>query len=113
MSAWRLTLRTLAQLGGRATTDQIADVTIDSPRSALRQLSRLGMVEHDPAPKGTPVLWRITERGRLWCEGRIDIVPMTERKTGGRAAMRFAATWLMSLPQGVRIASQATGGEPA
>lgn len=113
MSAWRLAIRTLYTLGGQATTAEIAGVTIDCPKSALRQLIRLQMVEHDPAPKGTPVLWRITERGLQWCEGRIDIVPMTERKTGGRSVMRFAATWLMSLPQGVRIGAEAPEGEPA
>lgn len=98
MSAWRLTLRTLGQLGGSATTAQIADVTIDSPRSALHQLMRLGLVEHDPAPKSAPVVWRLTSRGRAWCEGRLEVVPWKGRPTGGRPRQRFVATWLASFP---------------
>jgi hypothetical protein len=97
MSAWRFTLRTLGQLGGSATTAQIADVTIDSPKSALHQLMRLGMVEHDPAPKGVAVVWRLTPKGQAWCQGRLTVVPMRERDAG-KAKQRFAATWLMSYP---------------
>lgn len=116
MSAWRLAARALYENGGSGTFADICDP------SALQQLQHFGLAT-STGTRGGPnknVTWSLTQLGIYWCEGRVAAVcgphPLdralrdkTKRHASldvyrprGRATW-FVATWLMSLPHGVRI----------
>jgi hypothetical protein len=107
MSAWRFTLKQLHELGGRATYAEIAERTVDDPRSALRQARVLGLVDHDPFTSACSIeerrigaTWWLTDRGRQWCDGAITDARL--RQPGqriGRPRLAFTATWLAPLLQ--------------
>lgn len=97
MSAWRHAVRAMYALGGARTTAEIADRTIDDPRSGLFQALKLGLVEHPKARPGAAVKWKLTQRGIDWCENRVT---HTWDRPGGR---RWVATWLSSLPRGISL----------
>lgn len=65
-------------------------------RRSLHRARKLGLIESHKKPTGHR--YKLTEKGRDWIEGRLTI----ERK-GNSAGMHQRATWLASLPQGVRI----------
>lgn len=93
MSGWRVIVQELAgtpqpvALPGR---DYDARVAV-----SLGLIESCGRATSGPAPR--PILYRVTEAGRLLAEGKVK----TEgRKTGrtGRPELRLAATWLRALP---------------
>jgi hypothetical protein len=102
MSAWRLAVRTLYEIG--PSTSLRVDVYAGGVdvKNALTQAAKLGLV-HSPGRNGSGV-WSLTQLGVDWCEGRAVelLAPRTRGSVGQR--MRFAATWLSSLPRGIRLA---------
>lgn len=113
MSMWRITIRTLHELGGKATTTEIArgsGFQAYEVGEELRYLKAMGMVEGGGTSGGRRGMatWALTECGVAYCEGRIAVV---RDHDGQRKALgirgtrmpRFVATWLSSLPKGIRI----------
>lgn len=100
MSSWRLLARALNDLGGEATSAQL-ELKIGGAFAvggALVQLRQLGLAERvgNWRGRGVRCTWRLTQRGVDWCEGRLTTA-------GRKGGMRFIATWLASLPRGLRI----------
>jgi hypothetical protein len=100
MSQWRIDLQRLYALGGSATTPEIDDASAENPTNALYKAKEMGLVEGGGRRgQSAPATWTLTKLGRDLIEGRVT--PYNKRD--GRKK-RFAATWLSSLPQGIRIA---------
>jgi hypothetical protein len=108
VSGWRLAVKTLYGLGGRATTPQIETrlPTMSSLHRGLWVALNLGLVEHGEWRNRDPIPWTLTELGRHWCEGRV-VERQAARRAGQRGeSMRFVATWLMALPRGLAIGAR-------
>lgn len=112
MSRWRLAVRALHELGGRADTFAIADQMIEANRptgSALSEAKLFGLVTSERRRDGLCV-WSLTTLGADFCEGRVALG--RQARDGTRAAIpgkpgsrqpSFVATWLKALPMGVRL----------
>ena len=103
MSTWRLIVRALHDIGGSGTNVQIRKrmggvMALDSSgvSAELSRAARLGVVSRAGRCKNE-VRWQITPLGLDWAEGRITMI---RSRPGGR---RWVATWLASLPRGLRI----------
>lgn len=102
MTTWRIVTRSLYDLGGTATNAQIRrnlPMCVITAGVALNRAAEFGLV-HRTGPK-TQSHWHLTTHGWDWCENKIQQV---ETRPGGR---RWVATWLISLPRGVRIHQKA------
>jgi len=67
-------------------------------REGLHVAKRYGLAELT-GRKGQPQrFWILTSKGRAWAEGRLEFV-----HNGPTAKACFRATWLESLPRGLRI----------
>lgn len=102
MSAWRLAFRTLARLGGTATSAQV-ELECGGSIVAINALSlarRMGLVESSTTPgQGRVNSWSITPFGEEYLLGTVE-----QRESRGSGTGRYwAATWLRSLPRGLRI----------
>lgn len=107
MSGWRIAIRTLHQLGGTARTDRVAGLTrlVDAGR-ALADARELGLVTGDGRRgPGVAATWTLTPLGRDFCEGRVAQAPASRLRQRGRI---FVATWLASLPRGIRLQEGST-----
>lgn len=102
MSTWRLIVRALHDIGGSGTNAQIRkrmggvlefEPTLVSAH--LCSATRVGVVSS--SGRKTDNVWTLTPAGLAWIEGRITLV---RSRPGGR---RWVATWLESLPRGLRI----------
>jgi hypothetical protein len=106
MSAWRLTVQALYEMGGTASSDDLAlaGVPDHGPKEAgMRKLAactgRGGReVRH---------LWYLTDLGIAWCEGRAMLAP-TGPNDGKRGGYRFVATWLAAWPGPIAIQQRET-----
>lgn len=93
MSGWRILVRDVAAmpqpcaLEGRDSDARLA--------VALGLLESCGRRTDGPTPR--PILYRVTEAGRLFAEGRLAL---ESRRTGrpGRPSLRPVATWPRALP---------------
>lgn len=92
MSAWKLVLRRLYSLGGEAPRNKIDDGTVYSISGALNLLARCGLVK-SPGMHGyqRPMPWKITPKGILFCEGKLEAI------RDGPKGMKWRATWLNPL----------------
>jgi hypothetical protein len=104
MSAWKIVVRRLHNLGGTANTRRLDDGSFDCLQ-ALACSRRLGLtVSTGRSPEGAT--HSLTERGLLWCEGKL-------RDTRGegtamtRKSMGLIATWLRALPDTVYLPNPA------
>jgi hypothetical protein len=117
MSAWRLAMRVIGQLGGEATTAEVDKAggtgLFPGPSSASSALSlahRMGLLESEvingyrggrSCGKGGHIMrWHVSPLGWRFLDGRVALRPSIRNKSGGRY---FGATWLDSLPLDVRI----------
>ena len=75
---------------------QGGDVNYLEDRTSLRSARKLGLVGAGGKVRGEA--YTLTQKGLDWIEGRLSI----ERK-GNSAGMHQRATWLASLPQGLRL----------
>ena len=77
MSAWRLLVKSLHQLGGGPLRLAQFDEGIAArPYSAMLTAENLGLVT-DTRPRkdhGSPCIWQLTELGEALCEGRAKVV---------------------------------------
>lgn len=104
MSAWRILVRNLhAQGGGPLPMRAFDPVLGQTPDEQMQSAKRLGLVESRRV-KFT-WLWTLTERGRAWCEGRLEIVETVNRGrgVGGRGKLALKATWLQAMPRAGEI----------
>ena len=106
MSSWILLVRAIHAAGGEAPRRQL-DYAVESAEltvtNALQEARRRGLVESDHRGCKSSI-WRLTELGRAFCEGRAEARKYMGTGTrGGRPRIVIAATWLSSLPQGIRI----------
>ena len=93
MSCWRMLAHRLYKLGGTAPTRKLDDGTFGVFSGVARIARVYGLIQQLPGrAKNRP--WTLTEKGKLFCEGKIVAVNMASQ--GG---MKFRATWLLSLPQ--------------
>jgi len=98
VSAWRLAARDLYENGGSGTWSDVPDY------KALRALVRLGLATNtgtNRSGKGSPDVWTLTQLGRDYCEGRIAV-----ETARGFKRHKVQATWLASLPKGIRLESR-------
>ncbi len=100
MSAWRLAVEALYEMGGTASASDmaLAGVPERGPRAArgLKLVSCTGRGGRDVTH-----LWYLTDLGIAWCEGRAALVqagPKGQRRPGNRGGYRFVATWLAAWP---------------
>lgn len=103
MSAWRMAVRALHDLGGSATA---RDIWLKARLgggvySGLRQAADLGLVT-GPGRPGAVGTYTLTQRGIDWAENRLALAPGV-RTAGGRPPMRLVCTWLSALPRGIRL----------
>ncbi len=105
MSGWKVALHELYNLGGTARLRQlqVTDNGIHITDHNLRTAISYGLVvSSGRLDARSPVLFSLTVKGYLWCQGKI----IEGRGIGtakSRKALGFRATWLLSLPEGVRI----------
>lgn len=107
MSSWRIVLRALNEAGGTARAADLELTTggLDA-RSGLYEAAKLGLVKSGGrggfCKGGKP--WQMTELGRAYCEGRAELKSVPRRPgTIGAIKKMVCASWLESLPRGVRI----------
>lgn len=105
MPGWKVALHELYNLGGTAMLSQlqVTDNGIHITDHNLRTAISYGLaVSSGRQDARSPVLFSLTVKGYLWCQGKF-----IEGRGIGTAkspkAMGFRATWLLSLPEGVRI----------
>ena len=103
MSGWLLAVREVYEAGGVTTAARM-----HAPLDEIANARRRGMLE--PGERGggaKPHRVALTPLGRAVCEGKLEFyVPPFTSTTGGRALgthRRLRATWLASLPEGVRL----------
>jgi hypothetical protein len=97
MSAWRVMVKRLHELGGAARRSKFDTFTdLSRASSGLYMAERLGLVRHEG--RGPAAIWHLTPLGQAYCEGRAEERFKPQAKTGGRAPIVIAATWLMSYP---------------
>lgn len=104
MSHWKLAAAAVYALGGTATTRDVELAGVDP--HGLYAARRLGLVEHSEW-RWIDCQWWLTPLGIDWCEGRVALAPAPFTGRTGRPPMRFVATWLSSLPRGIRINAEA------
>lgn len=97
MSGWRLVVHDIA-----AADDGVANpAALGHDYTSIHRAETLGLigrVTNHVRTHGQPTLYALTAFGIEFLEGR---VVQAETRPGGR---RWVATWLRSLPQGVRVA---------
>ncbi len=103
MSTWRLIVRALHDIGGSGTNAQIRkrmggvmEFDASGVSAELCRAAELGVIT-SAGRRGHDNIWQIITTGLAWLEGRITMV---RTRPGGR---RWVATWLESLPRGLRI----------
>jgi hypothetical protein len=110
MSSWKLAARVLYRMGGTATVERIMDEEPDLDSGRLCSLRLYGLATSNGRIGGNqPATYTLTQLGIDWCEGRVREVPAPRTPGIHGRRMRFVATWLASLPRGIRI----TQPEPA
>ena len=100
MSAWRVLVRNLYAQGGGPLPMQAFDPILGQrPDMQMQSAKRLGLVESRRV-KFTWT-WTLTQRGRDWCEGRVEVVETVNRGRGigGRGKLKGQATWLQAMPR--------------
>lgn len=100
MSAWKILVRNLYDQGGGPLPMRAFDPHLGlHPDLHMQTAKRLGLVESRRVK--FVWFWTLTERGRDWCEGRLEIVETVNRGRGigGRGKLKLQATWLHALPQ--------------
>lgn len=95
MSAWRLAVRALYELGPSTSAQVELHIGGVNAWTALRDAQALGLVV-SPG-RGRLGLWSLSPLGVDWCEGRVIQI---EVRPGGR---RWVSTWLSSLPRGLSL----------
>lgn len=103
MSAWRMAVRALHDLGGSATA---RDIWLKARLgggvySGLTQATKLGLVT-GPGRGAIATPYTLTQRGIDWAENRLTLAPGVST-AGGRPPMRMVCTWLSALPRGIRL----------
>lgn len=98
MSGWRILVKQLHEIGGgparRVEFDTLP--TLIAGTQALTRAKQLGLIESHI--RGYRWKWTLTDLGRDWCEGRVDIVGVQISRIGG-PVLRPVATWLKALPK--------------
>lgn len=92
MSAWRVLAGELFTAGG-----ELPYASLRGANEGLYRLSVLGLAESTGLP-GHGRTWRLTQKGRDYCEGRIEA---RQRRDG--SGVVFRPTWLSSLPRGLEV----------
>jgi hypothetical protein len=102
MSAWRIVVRSLYEMG--PATSGMVELHTGGTNAwiALRDARVIGLVSSPEKKDGTG-LWSLTPIGVDWCEGRVTSVSL---RPGGR---RWVSTWLSALPRGLRITPRDAG----
>lgn len=96
MSGWKLVTRELHEAGRPMQRQEFSHAADGSdPYKGLRDAKALGMVR--AVKRKYQWLWEITEQGREWAEGRLEVVYLKPMKQGGKRTP--AATWLAQLPK--------------
>jgi len=106
MSAWKLVIR---ELHARGPLRSAQCMSVAHPSSALEQAEAHGMATFDgPHPLQA---WRLTDKGRAFAEGRLVLQTRVTLTGGADVSRRYVprATWLASLPVGVRLQSALDG----
>jgi hypothetical protein len=92
MSAWREVVRELHRHNGKIESGKVL------AREGQYTAKQYGLIELT-GERGQPKrFWILTSKGRAWAEGRLEFV-----HNGPTAKAQFRATWLESLPRGLRI----------
>lgn len=104
MSAWRLAVRALHDLGRPATAVALGAATGLGTRGAgvsMKRAAELGLVRRPGrgCANGSR-LWTLTQLGTDWCEGRVDLAVPRGLRAG---PVIWRATWVSSLPRGLRL----------
>lgn len=100
MSAWRILVKNLYNIGGTGVRSQFDDLgSYSNSATGLVMAQRLGLMTREGKRQGT--VWRITALGRAFVEGRAEVKPSVGARTGGRAPMRVAACWLSPLCEAI------------
>jgi hypothetical protein len=89
MSHWRLVVRELNERGPLHWAQ-----IMSGPQHGLNAAAELGFVQRPGCATG---VWSITELGRQWCEGRVQVVTTWPGRPGRKHML--AATWLHALPK--------------
>jgi len=91
MSAWRIFVREVADAGPVAMPNRQDEAAI---------AIRMGLVERCGKDQNA-TLYRVTEAGRLFAQGKIAAAERPSTGRTGRPGMGLTATWLRALPDGV------------
>lgn len=103
MSAWRLAVRRLYALGGTATVARIDDGTINSLHRTLLSARILGLVSSSWDGPWSQATYTLTEKGWLWCEGKLRDTYGLRGMGKDPKALSFIATWLRAFPEPVQL----------
>lgn len=105
MSAWRILVRRLYDLGGgplpRPAFDNTGDELGEQWKAQLVPAIRHGLIQSGKHKYGWR--WTLTQRGRDWCEGRYEVVERLDNRRKGRGPQQIKATWLVALPRAGEI----------
>ena len=105
MSAWRILVRRLYDQGGgplrRCDIDPHGSELGEAPKEQLDAARRDGLVEATRVK--VTWTWTLTQRGRDWCEGRVEVVEARREHQRGRRPKQLRATWLAALPKAGEI----------
>ena len=107
MSAWLAVVRDLSALGGEATLTQIAaqrplmwGANFERIGGALQLAKSKGLTVCNGRGLKAATSWRLTELGHDFMSGRVVEREARSHDVHGRY---WSATWLRSLPEGVRV----------
>lgn len=94
MSAWKIVTRELYAAGRPMRADEFPqNWAASDPARALHQARILGLVE--VKRHHYTWAWHLTQHGRDWCAGLVEIRYLKPMNRGGRR--RIGATWLAPL----------------
>jgi hypothetical protein len=90
---WKVSVAKLHALKGAGTAEDIDTWTTESMSSVITRLRNYGLIEFCGKTKKREKKWKLTEKGRQYCEGKLIFV-----HNGPTKKAHFQATWLLSLP---------------
>lgn len=94
MSGWKIATRELYAAGKPLRADQFTlNATASDPARALHDARMLGLVES--RRHHYTWAWHLTERGRDWCEGRVEVKYLKPMGQGGKRTV--CPTWIAPL----------------
>lgn len=103
MSAWRVAAKAIYARGGIAMSKELHELS-GSPFGPLQELLRMKLATSTGKNGNQAALYTLTPKGVAFVEGRLEVIRRPHNGYGRKTRqMVWKATWIDSLPRGLRL----------